>query len=64
MNTAHQLGSTLGIAILTTAAAGAATLAGHVVIAYIGGAAMIALALTATPTLILPADLAARRTAY
>ena len=61
MNTAHQLGSTLGIAVLTTAAAGAVTLAEHVVIAYTGGAIMIGVALAATLALILPADLAARR---
>ena len=61
VNTAHQLGSTLGIAVLTTAAAGAVTLAEHVVIAYNGGAIMIGVALAATLALILPADLAARR---
>lgn len=61
VNTAHQLGSTLGIAVLTTAAAGAVTLAEHVVIAYTGGAIMIGVALAATLALILPADLAARR---
>lgn len=61
VNTAHQLGSTLGIAVLTTAAAGAATLAEHVVIAYTGGAIMVAIALSATLALILPIDLATRR---
>ena len=62
VNTAHQLGSTVGIAVLTAAAAGAATLAEHVVIAYTGGAIMIGIALVATLGLILPADLATRRT--
>lgn len=61
INTAHQLGSTLGIAILTTAAAGAATLADQVVIAYTGGTIMIGLALVVTVSLILPADLTNRR---
>ncbi|GAA1359965.1 MFS transporter [Arthrobacter rhombi] len=61
VNTAHQLGSTLGVAILTAAGAGAATLAGRVVDAYRGGAVMIAIALVVALAFILPADLAARR---
>lgn len=61
VNTAHQLGSTLGVAILTAAGAGAATLADRVVDAYRGGAVMIAIALVVALAFILPADLAARR---
>lgn len=41
VNTAHQLGSTLGVAVLTAAAAGAATLEQRVVDAYVGGTVML-----------------------
>lgn len=57
VNTAHQLGSTLGVAVLTAAAAGASTLEGRVVDAYVGGTVMVALALVACLVLILPAEL-------
>ncbi|MEV0700176.1 MFS transporter [Saccharopolyspora sp. NPDC050389] len=60
VNTAHQLGSTLGIAILTAASAGAATLAHRVIDAYAGGTAMLTIALAAVLTLIVPAGIAAR----
>ncbi|WP_336714145.1 MFS transporter [Arthrobacter sp. USHLN218] len=63
VNTAHQLGSTLGVAVLTAVGAGAGTLAGRVAEAYTGGAVLIAIALAATLVFILPADLAARRRA-
>ncbi|MEE2058449.1 MFS transporter [Rhodococcus artemisiae] len=45
VNTAHQLGSTLGVAILTAVAAGAVTLEQHVIDAYLGGTVMLVLAL-------------------
>jgi EmrB/QacA subfamily drug resistance transporter len=60
VNTAHQLGSTLGVAVLTTLAAGASSLADRVTTAYTGATAMLALALAAAVCLILPAE-AARR---
>ncbi len=62
VNTAHQLGSTLGVAVLTTLAAGAPTLAGRVTDAYTGATAMLALALAAAALLILPAQAALQRT--
>jgi EmrB/QacA subfamily drug resistance transporter len=61
VNTTHQLGSTLGIAVLTTVATGADTLTGHVTSAYTGGAVMLAAALVAVLVLIVPAEAAARR---
>ncbi|SCD43042.1 drug resistance transporter, EmrB/QacA subfamily [Streptomyces sp. BpilaLS-43] len=61
VNTAHQLGSTLGIAILTTVAVGATTLEQHIIDAYIGGTVMLAVALLATLVLIAPSELAQRR---
>ncbi|WP_231562978.1 MFS transporter [Microbacterium mangrovi] len=63
VNTAHQLGSTLGVAALTAAGAGAATLADRVADAYTGAAVMVGVALVLTLVFILPADLAARRAA-
>ncbi|MFD4351259.1 MFS transporter [Nocardia sp. NPDC058518] len=60
VNTAHQLGSTLGVALLTAVAAGATTIAARVVDAYIGGAVMLAIALLAAVVLILPAERTAR----
>lgn len=63
VNTAHQLGSTLGVAILTTAGAAASTLAGRVVDAYIGGSIMLAIALLASLFFIVPAERASRRDA-
>ncbi|ALV45217.1 MFS transporter [Arthrobacter alpinus] len=61
VNTAHQLGSTLGVALLTSIAAGASTLEGRVVDAYAGGSVMLAIALVAVLVLILPAELAHRK---
>jgi len=63
VNTAHQLGSTLGVAILTAAAAGATTLEGRVVDAYTGGTVMVAIAVIASLGLIVPAQIAHRRKA-
>lgn len=60
VNTAHQLGSTLGVAVLTAAAAGAATLEQRVVDAYTGGAVMVAVAVAAAAALIVPAEIRAR----
>ncbi|MFT4210891.1 MAG: MFS transporter [Microbacterium sp.] len=57
VNTAHQLGSTLGVAILTAAAAGVATLEQRVVDAYLGGTVMLGLAVAASLALIIPAEL-------
>lgn len=61
VNTAHQLGSTLGVAVLTTVAAGATTLEQHVVDTYSGGTIMVAVAAVAAAVLIVPADLRRRR---
>lgn len=63
VNTAHQLGSTLGVAVLTTVAAGAATLAGHITAAYAGATVLMVIALVASLALIVPSELAARRRA-
>lgn len=63
VNTAHQLGSTLGVAALTAVGAGAATLADRVADAYTAGAVMVGVALILTVVFILPAGLAARRAA-
>ncbi|MGJ0183952.1 MFS transporter [Corynebacterium glyciniphilum] len=60
VNTAHQLGSTLGVAILTSVAAGAATPTARITDAYTGGAVMIGIALAAAAALILPAERAGR----
>lgn len=61
VNTAHQLGSTLGVAVLTAAAAAAPSLAQRVVDAYTGGAIMLAVAVAAAAVLILPAEIRSRR---
>ena len=61
VNTAHQVGSTLGIAILTAAAAGAGTLEARSIDAFLGGTVMLALATAATLALIVPGALADRR---
>lgn len=45
VNTAHQLGSTLGVAVLTALAAHETTQVGHVIAAYRGGAVMVAMGL-------------------
>jgi EmrB/QacA subfamily drug resistance transporter len=63
VNTAHQLGSTLGVAALTAVGAGALTLADRIAEAYAAGAVMVGLALIVTLVFILPADMAARRAA-
>lgn len=54
VNTAHQLGSTLGVAVLTAVAAGAATLEDRVVDAYIGGSVMLGIAVVVCAAFILP----------
>lgn len=61
VNTAHQLGSTLGVAVLTAVAAGAATLQEHVVAAYLGGTVMLVVAVLACVALVLPAERGQRR---
>lgn len=63
VNTAHQLGSTLGVAILTAAAAGADTLEDRVVDAYTGGTIMLGVAALAALVLIVPSEIAHRRKA-
>jgi MFS family permease len=66
VNTAHQLGSSLGLAVLVTAAAATATggaraaMAGHVSAALTAGSVMLALCLVASLALIVPAEIAAR----
>jgi hypothetical protein len=54
VNTAHHLGSTLGVGILVAASAGAGTLAGKVTDAYLGGTIMLAVALLAVLVLTIP----------
>lgn len=61
VNTAHQLGSTLGIAVLTSVAAGATTLADRVADAYAGGVVMIAVAVVTSLALIVPSEVRSRR---
>ncbi len=63
VNTAHQLGSTLGVAVLTTVAAGATTLARRVGDAYLGATVMLAVALITVLVLVVPADRARTRPA-
>jgi EmrB/QacA subfamily drug resistance transporter len=65
VNTTHQLGSTLGVAVLValSSGVGAATLADRVTTAYSGGAVMLAAALVAALVLILPPELARRAAA-
>jgi EmrB/QacA subfamily drug resistance transporter len=64
VNTTHQLGSTLGVAVLVTLSTGAGTtLADRVTTAYSGGAVMLAAALVAVLALILRPELASRRAA-
>jgi len=62
VNTAHQLGSTLGVAVLTSAAASATTLADRVAHAYSGGVVMIAVAVAASLVLIVPSEIHSRTT--
>jgi EmrB/QacA subfamily drug resistance transporter len=61
VNTTHQLGSTLGVAALVALSAGAGGLPDRVTTAYTGGTAMLAAALVAVLTLIVPAEIATRR---
>jgi EmrB/QacA subfamily drug resistance transporter len=61
VNTAHQLGSTLGVAVLTAAAAGATTLEQRVVDAYTGGTIMLAGAVIAALVLIVPSEMRSRK---
>ncbi|WP_125616571.1 MFS transporter [Specibacter cremeus] len=69
VNTAHQLGSSLGLGILVTAAAGTgdgparAALAGHVSAALTAGSILLALCLGVALALIVPAAITARRAA-
>ncbi|MCW1805464.1 MFS transporter [Brachybacterium squillarum] len=63
VNTAHQLGSTLGVAVLTAVAAGATTSTQRVVDAYRGGAVMLAVAVAVVLVAVLPAQIRARRAA-
>lgn len=71
LNTFHQIGTCLGLAVAVAAAATAPTapsglaaahLAAHVSAALTAGSVLLLLALAVTAALILPADLAARRT--
>lgn len=64
VNTSHQLGSTLGVAVLVALSAGTGTgLADRVATAYAGGAVMLAAALVAVLVLVVPPDVATRRAA-
>ena len=56
VNTAHQLGSTLGVAILTSVAATATSLEGRISHAHVGGAVMIGVALVVVLALIVPSE--------
>jgi len=68
VNTSHQLGSSLGLAVLVTAAASTSTgaggaraaMAGHVSAALTAGSVMLAFCLLASLALIVPAEIAAR----
>lgn len=69
MNTFHQIGTCLGLGIAVAAAATVPTtgsavahLAAEVSAALTAGSVLLLLALTVAAALILPADLAARRT--
>jgi predicted MFS family arabinose efflux permease len=63
VNTAHQLGSSLGVGILVTASAGAPSLAESAATAYTGGTFMLSAAVVIVLALVVPAEIAARRTA-
>nr|WP_254678551.1 MFS transporter [Arthrobacter sp. 24S4-2] len=63
VNTAHQLGSSLGVGVLVTASAGASGLAQSAATAYTGGTVMLTAALLIVLTLIVPAESTARRAA-
>jgi EmrB/QacA subfamily drug resistance transporter len=62
VNTAHQLGSTLGVAVLTSVAVSAPSLADRVTRAYTGGVVMLALGLVSAVVLIAPVELRRHRT--
>lgn len=61
VNTSHQLGSTLGVALLTAVSAGAATLPQRITTAYTAGAGLLALAVLAVVVLVIPGEARARR---
>ncbi len=63
VNAVHQLGSTFGIALLSTIAAGATTLTERVTGTYAGGTALMIVALGASLALVVPAERAQRRAA-
>lgn len=63
VNTAHQLGSSLGVGVLVTVSTGAASLADSAATAYAGGTYMLAAALLLVLILIVPAEVTARRAA-
>lgn len=63
VNTAHQLGSSLGVGVLATVSAGAASLAESAATAYTGGTMMLAAALVIVLVLIVAAEFTARRPA-
>lgn len=63
VSTAHQLGATVGVALLTSVAAGAGTLEGGVADAYLGASVMMAIAVGAAVVLVLPTELAQRKRA-
>jgi predicted MFS family arabinose efflux permease len=56
VNTAHQLGSTLGVAILTSVAAGATTIVTRTVDVYAGATVMLVIGLLAILFLALPGE--------
>jgi EmrB/QacA subfamily drug resistance transporter len=62
VNTTHQLGSTLGVAVLVSLSAGAGSaLTDRVTTAYTGGSVMLATALVVVLVLIGPSEIANRR---
>jgi sugar phosphate permease len=62
VNTAHQLGSSLGVGVLVTVSAGTASLAESAATAYTGGTIMVTAALAIVLILIVPVEFTARRT--
>ena len=61
VNTAHQLGSAVGVAVLVAVSANAGSLASSVAVAYTGGTIMLAAALLVALVFIVPAERAVRR---
>jgi EmrB/QacA subfamily drug resistance transporter len=61
VNTAHQLGSAVGVAVLVAVSANAGSLASSVAVAYTGGSIMLAAALLVALVFIVPAERAVRR---